>query len=66
MRSSRTKYEGGSGTYGVACGEFLLGADDGSATLSLVQGPFSSDDCFAGRGASAGLAPDLGDGVPIV
>lgn len=53
-------------TYGVACGEFLLGANDSSATLSLVECSLSSDNGFALRGASPGLAPDLGNGVPIV
>ena len=53
-------------TYGVACGEFLLGADDGSATLSLVDCSLSSDNSFALRGASAGLAPNLGNGIPVV
>ena len=53
-------------TYSVACGEFLFGANDGSATLGLVDCSLSSHDGFALRGASAGLAPDLGYGVPIV
>lgn len=53
-------------TYGVACGKFLLGADDGSATLSLVDCSLSSDDGLTLRGASAGLAPNLGYGIPIV
>ncbi len=53
-------------TYRVACGELLLGADDGSATLCLVDCSLSSDDGLALRGASAGLAPNLGDGIPIV
>ena len=54
------------GTYGIACGELLLGADDGSATLGLVEGSFASDNGLALRGASAGLAADLGYRVPIV
>lgn len=54
------------GTHGVAGGEFLLGADDGSATLGLVEGSLASDYGLALRGASAGLAPDLGNGVPVV
>ena len=33
-------------TYGVASGEFLLGADNGSATLGLVDCSLSSDDCL--------------------
>ena len=53
-------------TYSVACGKFLFGANDGSATLGLVNCSLSSDDGFALRGASAGLAPDFGYGVPIV
>ena len=53
-------------TYGIASGEFLLGANDSSATLSLVDCSLSSDHGLALRGASAGLAPDLGNGVPIV
>ena len=54
------------GTYGVASGKLLLGADDGSATLGLVNGSFASDNGLALRGTSAGLAADLGYGVPIV
>lgn len=57
---------GGLETYGVACGEFLLGADDGATALGLVDGSLSSDDGFTLRGASAGLAPNLGYGIPIV
>ena len=53
-------------TYGVACGEFLFGADDGSAALGLVDCSFASDHGFALRGASARLAPDFGHGVPVV
>ena len=53
-------------TYSVAGGEFLFGANDGSATLGLIDRSLSSDDCFALRGASAGLAPNLGYCVPIV
>lgn len=53
-------------TYGVASGKFLLGADDGSAALSLVDCALSSDDGFTLRGASAGLAPNLSYGIPIV
>lgn len=53
-------------TYGVASGEFFLGANDSSATLSLVDCSLSSDHGLALRGASAGLAPDLGNRVPIV
>lgn len=53
-------------TYGVACGEFLLSADDSSATLGLVDRSLSSHDGLALRRASAGLASDLSNGVPIV
>ena len=54
------------GTYGVACGELLLGADDSSTSLSLVDCSFASDNGLALRGTSAGLAADLGYRVPIV
>ena len=54
------------GTYSVACGELLLSADDSSATLGLVERSFASDNGLALRGTSAGLAADLGYGVPIV
>ena len=53
-------------TYGVAGGKFLFGADDGSATLSLVDCSLSSHDSLPLRGASTGLAPNFGNGVPIV
>lgn len=53
-------------TYRVARSKFLLGADDSSTTLSLVDCPFSSDNGFALRRASARLASDLSYGVPIV
>lgn len=53
-------------TYRVSCGELLLGADDSSGTLSLVECSFSSDNGFTLRRASTGLASDLGNGVPVV
>ena len=65
-RGEETGSEGSGRTYSVACGEFLFSADDGSAALGLVDCSFSSNDGFALRGASAGLAPDFGHGVPIV
>ena len=51
----------------VACGELLLGADDGSAALCGVQGAFAFDCrfscCYAGP---ADFAADLGDVLPVV
>ena len=36
-------------TYRVSGGEFLLGADDSSGTLSLIECSFPSDNGFALR-----------------
>lgn len=53
-------------TYCVADGEFLFGADDGSAAGGGVEGAFAADDGFALRGGAFGFAADFGDGVPVV
>lgn len=50
----------------ITCGELLFRADDGAGALGLVQGCVAADDGLALRGTAAGLAADLGDGVPVV
>jgi hypothetical protein len=53
-------------TYCISCGEFLLCADDGSCSLSSVQGSLSSDDGLMLGGASGNFAPNFGNGIPVV
>ena len=52
--------------YSVACGKFLLCTDDGTASLSLVKGSFTTNHCLTLGGSTTGLAADLGHGVPVV
>lgn len=52
--------------YDITGSEFLLCTDDSTGTLSSVQSALATDDSLTLRGPSARLAPDLGDGVPIV
>lgn len=53
-------------TYDVAGGVFLLSGEDTAGTLGGVQGALALDNGLAGAtSAAAGLAADLGDGVPV-
>lgn len=53
-------------TYDIASGVLLLGCEDTARALGGVQGALALDDSLTGAtGAAAGLAADLGDGVPV-
>lgn len=56
----------GEGTYGVARSVLLLRAEDGTAALGLVECALASDDCLALCAATASLASNLRDGIPVV
>ena len=52
--------------YSIACGKLLLGANDGTASLSLIQSSFATNHSLTLGGSTTGLAADLGYGVPVV
>ena len=58
--------DGCSRAYSVACGELLLCADDGTASLRLVQGALAADHGLTLRSSATGLAANLGNGIPVV
>lgn len=67
-RRGRWEEEGnghGWGSYGVASCKLLLRADDCAAALGGVEGALASNNCFSSGAAAAGLAADLGDGIPV-
>lgn len=53
------------GTYGVASCELLFCADDRAAALRGVERALASHDCLSSCAATAGLAADLRDGIPV-
>lgn len=55
----------GGETYSVASGILFLSADNGTATLSSVQGGVASHNSLALRSATTRPASNLSDGVPI-
>lgn len=53
-------------TYRVTSAKFLLGANDGSASLSCVQRTLASNNSLAcSPSAPTGLASNLGNGLPV-
>jgi len=53
-------------TYRIAGGVLLLCGHDRTASLSGVEGALSTHNGLAHAAGAASLAPDLGDGIPIV
>jgi len=56
----------GGSTYDVTGGVLLLGCENTARALGGVQSALALDNSLAGGSAAAGLAANLGDGVPIV
>lgn len=54
------------GTYSVTSCELLLCAYDCSASLRGVESALASDDCLSCSAAATSLAPNFGDGVPVI
>lgn len=52
-------------TYRVSSTKLLLCTDDGTASLGSIESSLPTDDGLARSTASAGLASNLGDGIPI-
>jgi len=53
-------------TYSITSTKFLLSGDDGSATLGGVESTLAFDGGLSRGTASAGLASNLCDSVPVV
>lgn len=60
VKMSKTK------TYRVTSAELLLGTDHSTTSRSSVQSTLPTDDGLPRNTASAGLASNLGNGIPIV
>lgn len=56
----------GKGTYRITSTKFLLSGDDGSATLGGVESTLAFNGGLSRGTASAGLASNLRDSVPVV
>lgn len=66
-RENREEGEGQGETYSIASTVFLLSTDDGAAALGSVEGTLPAHDSLAwSASAAAGLAPNLGDAVPVI
>ena len=53
-------------THRVTSTKFLLGTNDVATSLGCVERGFASDNGLSRSTSAAGLASNLGDGIPVV